>query len=156
MVKKLPINPFQQWTRRLLRQRADRGLPISAPFLAEIWESLLGEELGEHTRPLRLEQGHLEVAVTSDLWRHELERHRHELLRRLNLILPDPLSQLTFHAERARPTPRAPRADAPRAPRLGQMPLPEARLLEEVEDDELRTLLTRIRRLERGRKSDLP
>lgn len=151
-MKNLPNNPFQQWTRRLLQQRAERGLPITVRFLDEIWESLLGEELAANTRPLSLQEGHLKVAVASTMWLHELARHRRELLRRLNHVLPEQLKELELVPDpRGQPAPPQ-KEPTRRAPRLGRMPPEEERLLHEVEDEELRTILTRIRRMELGRK----
>ncbi len=156
MMKKLPTNPFQKMTRRLLKQRAAQGLPMSIPFLSEIWESLLGEELSDHTRPMIFKDNKLTVAVSSDLWLLELKRHSHEILHRLNRVLPEPLTNLEMVADpvkKRRSSTHTPHAMTDTAPRLGNMPAHEQRLLEEVEDDDLRTLLTRIRRLERGRNT---
>jgi hypothetical protein len=149
-MKKLPLaNPFADLTRRLLQQRHERGYPLTIPFLSEIWESLVGEELAAHTRPHLLDDEGLEILVTSDLWIAELKRHEPELRRRLNVILPKPLKALRFLRDPSAAPPK-PRARA-RSPRLGNLPQAEKQLIEEIEDEEIRTLVTRVRRLGRGR-----
>jgi hypothetical protein len=86
------------------------------------------------------------------MWLHELARHRRELLRRLNRVLPEELKEMELVPDPRGQAAPAPREPARRAPRLGRMPPEEERMLEEVEDEELRTILTRIRRLELGRQ----
>ncbi|MFB6240507.1 MAG: DUF721 domain-containing protein [Gemmatimonadota bacterium] len=48
------------------------------------WEDRVGEQLAEHARPVRLNEGTLFVEVESSSWMMELQMMKRELMERLN------------------------------------------------------------------------
>lgn len=148
---------YADMIRAILQQRAARGLPVTAPFLASIWSALLGEDLARVTRPINLIEGTLEIACASPTWQQQMAQQQQRLLKLLNAQLPDPIHTLHFSLGSARQFPQhaAPAARAtPPKPPVGSLPLAEAHLFDDVEDDDLRRIMIRVRRLDRGRKDE--
>ena len=51
------------------------------------WEEAVGPALAEHTRPIRVRRGHLEVAVPSGIWRTQLSFMQLDIVARINELL---------------------------------------------------------------------
>lgn len=51
------------------------------------WEEAVGPALAQHTSPLRLFKGHLEVAVPSAVWRTQLNFMQRDIAARINALL---------------------------------------------------------------------
>ena len=52
-----------------------------------VWEEAVGPALAEHTRPLRVRRGYLEVAVPSGIWRTQLSFMQLDIVARVNELL---------------------------------------------------------------------
>ena len=52
-----------------------------------IWESVVGDKIGQNTTPDKVEHGVLTVKVKSSTWRQELLFEKHNILTKLNLKL---------------------------------------------------------------------
>ena len=52
-----------------------------------VWEEAVGAALAEHTRPLRVRRGLLEVAVPSGIWRTQLSFMQLDIVARINELL---------------------------------------------------------------------
>ena len=68
---------------RLLERRGLSAKVEAASVLPE-WESLVGPGIAAVTRPIRVSEGTLFVAVTSSPWMMELSMMKAQLMRRLN------------------------------------------------------------------------
>ena len=150
---KIVGNFYTKMIRTILKQRSEQGLPITSEFLSSVWPELIGEELAEVTRPLRYEpSGHLTIATPSKTWSLSLSSEKRRLSDLFSALLPEPVKKITFEA-----TPQhfeRPDVKSPKAAPLGSLPLAELQLLDDIEDDELRATLTRVRRLGRARSDD--
>lgn len=51
------------------------------------WEEAVGSSLAQHTSPLRLFKGYLEVAVPSAVWRTQLNFMQRDIAARINSLL---------------------------------------------------------------------
>ena len=51
------------------------------------WEEAVGPSLAQHTSPLRLSKGYLEVAVPSAVWRTQLNFMQRDIAARINELL---------------------------------------------------------------------
>lgn len=51
------------------------------------WEEAVGSSLAQHTSPLRLFKGYLEVAVPSAVWRTQLNFMQRDIAARINALL---------------------------------------------------------------------
>ena len=51
------------------------------------WEEAVGASLAQHTSPLRLSKGYLEVAVPSAVWRTQLNFMQRDIAARINELL---------------------------------------------------------------------
>ena len=52
-----------------------------------VWEEAVGPALAQHTSPLRLSKGYLEVAVPSAVWRTQLNFMQRDIAARINALL---------------------------------------------------------------------
>lgn len=66
-----------------LRRRGLEGRVEAAGAIAE-WDERVGPQIAEVTRPLRVSEGKLFVAVATSAWMNELNLMRAHLLRNLN------------------------------------------------------------------------
>jgi predicted nucleic acid-binding Zn ribbon protein len=71
------------------RVLADLGLGGPILRIAERWEEIVGPEIARQCRPVVLRGRVLEAAVTSSVWRHEIELRRRDFLAALALALGD-------------------------------------------------------------------
>ena len=53
------------------------------------WEEAVGPALAQHTSPLRLSKGYLEVAVPSAVWRTQLNFMQRDIAARINELLDE-------------------------------------------------------------------
>jgi len=51
------------------------------------WEKIVGSEVANHTRPIRIDFGKLYVEVDSPIWRNELCLEKERILRRIREII---------------------------------------------------------------------
>jgi predicted nucleic acid-binding Zn ribbon protein len=92
MLKPLLRQLFQEWA----DQREDWQPSIE--LLDDVWETILGAELADRTRPLRWsDDTTLHVAVPSDQWAKELRRYPRRFVGRLNELLPVRVERIEFH-----------------------------------------------------------
>lgn len=68
---------------RFLRNRGLAGRVEAASVIPE-WPDLVGPQITRVTRPLRVSDGVLFVAVTSSVWMMELNLMKGDLMRRIN------------------------------------------------------------------------
>jgi predicted nucleic acid-binding Zn ribbon protein len=66
----------------MLRQLGAREEPL--PWLAAAWKFLVGRELAAHTRPLKLRNGLLEIAVSSPEWERQVAGLSSQIGERIN------------------------------------------------------------------------
>jgi len=142
---------FKKMARALLDKRHRGGMPLTPDILEGAWPMMVGDYLASHTRPVRLSAGRLEVVVSSAARMKEFMFLRTELIRRINLLLPVEITDLQFTLARPDQLPATAPLHASDPP-LGEVPEVEQALLEGIEDEELRALMTRVRRLSRGRR----
>ena len=55
------------------------------------WEEAVGPALTQQTRPLRVHNGRLEVAVPSAVWRSQLSFMQRDIVARLNELVGEPV-----------------------------------------------------------------
>ncbi len=147
VVKQLYSNTIKA----ILKQRADKGLPMTAAFMGDIWSALVGKDMASSTHPTSIGNGVLIVSCATPAWEQQMANQRSRLLKILNNQLPEPLDDIQFVPGTPAlfpPQPLAASGDVP----IGSLPMAEAQLLEDVEDEELRAVMTRVRRMARGRK----
>jgi predicted nucleic acid-binding Zn ribbon protein len=53
-------------------------------WLAGAWPAIAGKTLAAHTRPVKCESGHLEVAADAKAWQQQIEGLKRELRDRIN------------------------------------------------------------------------
>jgi hypothetical protein len=93
MLKPLLRQIFQEWA----DQRED--WQPSVELLEEVWETVLGRELADKTRPLQWgDETTLHIAVPSEQWAEELSRYPRRFVGRLNELLPVRVEGIEFHA----------------------------------------------------------
>ena len=97
------MKPIAEILAPALRQAARRGSAMS--WLAGAWPAIVGARLGERTRPQRLADGVLDVAVNGKEWRAELEGVATEFAGRVNAAWGGSLVRLVRFAA-ARPAGR--------------------------------------------------
>ena len=147
-------NPYMGIARALIAQRCRSGEPITARFLGTVWPAIVGSELTNRTRPIRLTEEKIVIEVPSELWRRELSKQRKMMLDQINHFLPRDLKELTFIISSPDRFPRASASAPPPPAPKGEVPEVEEEILEEMVDLELRDLLKRVRRLHKGRHED--
>jgi predicted nucleic acid-binding Zn ribbon protein len=60
------------------------GRRVAEARVLTLWEDVVGETLGKHTRPLRVREGRMVVAVEDPIWKQEIALLRGEIIRNLN------------------------------------------------------------------------
>jgi predicted nucleic acid-binding Zn ribbon protein len=75
--------------------------------LVQQWPEIVGKRAASHSRPLGIQRGTLQVAVSSPVWSQTLMFERSRLLSRLNQQLHQPLSDMRFSTARWQETPLA-------------------------------------------------
>ena len=53
----------------------------------QLWDEAVGPTLAGHSRPLRVRQGRLEVAVPSAVWRAQLSLMKRDIVARINTLV---------------------------------------------------------------------
>jgi hypothetical protein len=91
-----------------LRRASRRGSPMA--WLGGAWPAIVGARLGERTRPQRLADGVLDVAVNGKEWRAELEGVAAEFAGRVNAAWGGTLVNQVRFAVARRAGPRLPRS----------------------------------------------
>jgi predicted nucleic acid-binding Zn ribbon protein len=76
------MKPIAEILGPALRRASRRGSAMS--WLAGAWPAIVGARLGERTRPQKLDDGVLDVAVNGKEWRAELEGVATEFAGRVN------------------------------------------------------------------------
>jgi len=64
--------------------------------LLECWQQVVSLNTFEHSRPLHLQKGVLSVATASSAWAHTLSLQRYQLIKKLSLLLDEPLENIRF------------------------------------------------------------
>lgn len=64
--------------------------------LLECWQSVVPEKVTQHARPLYISRQVLWVATSSAVWAQNLSLQRYTLLKKLNALLSEPLSDIRF------------------------------------------------------------
>ncbi len=54
-----------------------------------IWDQLVGEQIAEHARPLRLRKGVLEVQVDHPVWMQQLQMLKPQIMEKITAKIPD-------------------------------------------------------------------
>lgn len=141
---------FEKIARSLLKRRFEEGLPITVGILQASWTLMVGDYFAAHTRPVRLKDQTLRVIVSGEPRLKEFRHHRERLLARINAMMPWPLKELELVLAGAQQFDLQAPAQATLPPLGGLSPREEA-LLEQIEDEEVRAKVARLRRLARGR-----
>lgn len=81
-----------------LHARSDRSRP-SAELLADVWETLLGSELGQKTAPAEWRGDTLRVAVPSEQWAREMQTYPARFEGRLERLLPWDVPEIEFFVD---------------------------------------------------------
>jgi hypothetical protein len=160
-------------------ERARRGVPVGelvdrvidhhriGPDLREArlfaeWSQLVGERIGQRTRPQSIWDRVLVVEVATSSWLHELRLIRPKLVSDLldQLGMPRPFDDIRFvlakedrRSGRSDPAPRRPARPARRAPAAPRTTAPASggardqilRETERIADPELRALIAKVR-----------
>ena len=142
---------FKKVARALLLKRHKNGLPLTSEILKEAWPMMVGDYLATHTRPTRLAGGRMDVAVSSSARMHEFSFLKGDLLDRINDLLPVDVVELNFYLGSPDELGQRPPRPAPRVP-LGEVPPRELELLDQIDDEELKAVLTHIRQMARGKR----
>jgi predicted nucleic acid-binding Zn ribbon protein len=82
--------------------------------LLECWQSVVSEKVAQHARPLYISRQVLWVATFSAVWAQNLSLQRYSLLKKLNTLLSEPLSDIRFSSaqwHKAKPSSGSPTAD---------------------------------------------
>ena len=83
-------------------------------WLSSSWREVVGETLAAHTRPVRCEHGHLEIAADAKEWVAQLQTMEREFCAQINCAWGgDLVRDVTLVA----PRPAAPSEGVPRPPR---------------------------------------
>ena len=53
----------------------------------QVWEEAVGPTLAGHSKPLRVRQGRLEIAVPSAVWRAQLSLMKRDIVNRVNALV---------------------------------------------------------------------
>ncbi len=146
---------YSNMIRTILKQRHSQGAQITADFLTSIWPQIIGEEIAGVTWPMALDdKGRLTIATATETWRKQLTPQRRRMLEILNGLLPEPIKKIELTLAEPHMRAETGRGSRPQEPELGSLPMAEMRLLEDIEDEELRALLTRVRRRDRGSRDE--
>jgi predicted nucleic acid-binding Zn ribbon protein len=82
--------------------------------LLECWQSVVPEKIAQQARPLYISRQVLWVATSSAVWAQNLTMQRYSLLKKLNALLSEPLSDIRFSTaqwHKAKPLSMSPTAD---------------------------------------------
>jgi predicted nucleic acid-binding Zn ribbon protein len=82
--------------------------------LLECWQSVVPEKISQHARPLYISRQVLWVATSSAVWAQNLTMQRYSLLKKLNALLAEPLSDIRFSTaqwHKAKPSSESPSVD---------------------------------------------
>jgi predicted nucleic acid-binding Zn ribbon protein len=132
----------------------NEGLQQSPPLID--WQDLVGSNIAEQSQPESLKDGVLYVRVENSVWLNHLRFLSEELRQKLNKKLPSlPIKEIRFRQgplDSAQPPPSpAARTKPARISRLRSGPIPplsseHQKLLDEIEDAELRRVLESLLR----------
>ena len=64
--------------------RARWGKRVSEGRALFLWNDVVGDSLRSHTRPVRIENGNMTVAVDDSLWKQEVGLLQGEIIQKLN------------------------------------------------------------------------
>jgi hypothetical protein len=127
-----------------------------------VWEKVVGPQIAQHAKPLRIRDGILEVRVDQPIWMQQLRMMAPQILQRLNQALGEELIRDLFW-KRGRlpeeipvePPYRAPRAalDAQETEKIGQA---LAGIGDEELQESLRRAMTRQAEFEKARREEKP
>jgi predicted nucleic acid-binding Zn ribbon protein len=83
---------------RLLKTLEQRPSPKERQFqrVLQAWTEIVGDCVAAQTRPLRIQQGVLQVATSSSAWAQNLVFERQRILDKLNPYLVTPLTDIRF------------------------------------------------------------
>jgi hypothetical protein len=136
--------------RELSRSGGSAALSLSE--ITSAWPNAVGEAVARQAWPLRLgRDGTLHVATSSATWAFELDRLSPEIHERLARLVGDRVpTKLSFRVGPI-PEPGGPVGEAPSAPHETAPPAPEVvaeaeSVAAEIEDEELRELVSRAAR----------
>ena len=120
------------------------------------WSHIVGSRIASNTVPGRVLDGVLEVRVRSSSWMQELSFMTEDIVARVNQAIGNPPLLHDIRWSLGRPRHPRPRPPAGRQPGAGHVVPPSpasperaahiARESEEVEDEELRALITDVRK----------
>ncbi len=80
------VESLDRILREFVRKKGYRKSLVRYRALS-VWYDVVGEELGKHTKPLRIKDGILKVGVTSPGWSQQLSFLKRQILERLNKAL---------------------------------------------------------------------
>lgn len=112
------------------------------------WRSIVGHRVAAHTMPTRLEDGTLQVTVSSALWASELSLLQAPILQRLRTVLPS-VRMLRFRVGQVTTPPLDPPTKVLRA----ELPETLTQTLASVDDPDLRKVIAEAAAYSLGRKS---
>ena len=67
-----------------LSSRARWGKKLSEGKALLIWKDVVGGSLRAHTKPIRIDNGEMTIAVADSLWKQEVDLLQGEIIRKLN------------------------------------------------------------------------
>jgi len=74
--------------------------PLEFQRLLKCWTEVVGTKTAQQTRPYLISRDVLYVATSSSVWSQELKFKRHQILKKVNALLSEPLTDIHFSTAR--------------------------------------------------------
>jgi len=157
-----PMKQAEQVGSLLKQLLSDQGLGerLSRYQAWLIWDKLVGEQIANRARPLRLRQGVLEVQVDHPVWMQQLQLLKPKILEKLNQQVPN-AGITNIYLRKAKSIPPKTAASPPTAPakwKQIELSATERQLIDErlegIKDPELRQELKRLFTLQKQLDKD--